>query len=106
MLVDLNMDLDEAQNPCSQLIANLLTKFSLINLMHHFRKRLRFLHLNTWTQVCQVTVLMSSYYYILVTNQCPFNLVGIRYMRNYSSYRFDLWLRLLRRPTRCHAHYL
>ena len=38
MLVDLNVDLDEAQNPLSQIIVNLLMGFDLIDLMHHFRQ--------------------------------------------------------------------
>ena len=78
------MDLDEAQKHCSQLIANLLTEFGLINLMHHFWQPLRFRHLTTWTQVCQVTVLREMYDYIPSTDQCIFELVGIRDTIKYS----------------------
>ena len=51
------MDLDEAQNLRSQIIFNLLTEFGLIDLMHHFRKHLRFHHLKAWTQVRQGTMM-------------------------------------------------
>ena len=47
LLGDINVDLDEAQNPCSQLVADLLTKFDLINLMNRFRQRLRCCHMKT-----------------------------------------------------------
>ena len=38
ILVDINVQLDEAQNLHSHIIADLLKKFGLINLMHHFQK--------------------------------------------------------------------
>ena len=57
LMVYPNMYLDEAQNLLSHIVSNILMEFSLINLMHHFRKHLRFRHLKTWTQVQQVTVL-------------------------------------------------
>ena len=47
VLGDINMDLDEDQNPCSQIFAELMTEFSLIDLMHHFWQHLCFLHLCT-----------------------------------------------------------
>ena len=45
------MDVDEAQNPHSQIVANTLTEFGLIDLMHHFRKLRYFYHLNMWARV-------------------------------------------------------
>ena len=60
VLGDINLGLYEAQNPCSQIFPKLLTKFGLIDLMHHLRQRLHFCHLKTWTQVCQGTVLRES----------------------------------------------
>ena len=36
LMGDLSVDLDEAQNPRSQFIANLLMEFYLIDLMHNF----------------------------------------------------------------------
>ena len=59
LMGDLNVDLDEAQNQCSQLVANMLLEFGLIDLMHHFRQHRRFRHLKTWTQIRQGTVLME-----------------------------------------------
>ena len=46
---DLNVDLDYAQNLRSQLVADMLVEFGLINLMHHFQQMRRFCHLKTWT---------------------------------------------------------
>ena len=74
--------------------------------MHHFRQRLRFCHLNMWTQVRQFTVLRFRCDYILVTNRRPLKLLGIRDMSNYSLYNFSLWARLLWRPTFCLVRYL
>ena len=56
MLVYLNMDLDESKKTRSRLVADLMTEFGIINLMHHFRKRICFLHLKIWTQVRQGAV--------------------------------------------------
>ena len=69
VLGDLNVDLDEAQNLRSQLVSDFLTEFGLINLMHHFRKRLRCCNLKTWTQVRQVTVSRAGCNYILGTDR-------------------------------------
>ena len=49
VLVDLNVNMDEAQNPRSRLVSNLLTEFVLIDFMHHFRQLLRFHNLKMWT---------------------------------------------------------
>ena len=68
VLVDINKGLDEAQNPCSQIVANLLTEFVLINLIHHYHKHICCFHLKTWTQVRQVTVFRERLNYILGTN--------------------------------------
>ena len=44
--------------------------------------------------------------YILGTDWRRLELVGIRYMRNFSSDHFVVRERLLLRPTRCHSCYL
>ena len=43
-----NDDILQAQNPHSQHVADLLMEFGLVDLFHHFRKRLLFRHLKTW----------------------------------------------------------
>ena len=100
------MGLDEAQNLRIYVVSKLLTGFGIIDLMHHFSKRLWCRHLKTWTQVRQETVLMESCDYILGTDRRLFKLVGIRDMRDYSSDHFALRAFLLQRPTRFHAGYL
>ena len=47
----INVDLDDACNLRSQLISDMMTKFGLIDLMHHFWQRRHLHHLNIWTQV-------------------------------------------------------
>ena len=93
------MDLDHAQKPRSYLVAYLLTEFGLIDLMHHFRKRLHFRHLKTWTHIHQGTLLKERCDYILGTDIHLLYIVGIRDMRKYSSYHFALQARLLQRPS-------
>ena len=106
LMGDINVDLDEAQNPCSQLISDILTEFGLINLMRHFWKRRHFRQLKTWTQVRQGTVLRERCYDIICTNCHIFGIAVIRYMMNYSSYHFALRVCFLQRPTKCHSLYL
>ena len=38
LMGDINVDLDEAQNPRSHLVADMLMEFVLINLIHNFQK--------------------------------------------------------------------
>ena len=90
MLGDINVYLDGAQNPRSQLVANLMTEFGLVDLMHHFWQRIHFHHLKTWTQVRQGTMFRARFNYIIGTNQCLFDLLRIKYMSNYSSDHFSL----------------
>ena len=106
LMEDLNEDLDEARNLCSQLVTNILTAFGLINLMHHFRQSCCFFHIKTWTQFRQGTMLSARCNYILGTYKRLFELVDIRDMSNYSSYHFALQVRLLQRLKRCHSCYL
>ena len=87
---ELNVDLDEDQNPHIQIFANTLMEFGLINLMHHFRKRKHLLHVKTWGQVWQGTVLRVRFEYTLGTDRRLFNIVGIKDMMNSSSYPFNL----------------
>ena len=51
----LNMDLDES--PRIQIVAGLLAEYGIIDLVRHFRPRLRFRNLKTWSKVQQGTVL-------------------------------------------------
>ena len=106
MLGDINVDLDESQNLRIQLVADLLTEFGLIDLIHQFCQRLCCRHLKTWTQVLQYTVLRAGCNYILSTDLYLFGLVGIRDMKKYSSDHFALRARLLQHPTLCHSRYL
>ena len=106
LLVDLNVDLDEAQNPRSQPIADLLMEFGLIDFIHTLRQRLCCCHPNTWPQICQVAVLRLRCNYILGTDQRLFKIVGIWDLRNYPSDHFVLRERLPQTPARCHGHYL
>ena len=77
VLIDLNVDPDEAQNPRSQIIANLLTEFGLIDLMYHFWQSLRCPHLKMWTQIRQGAVLRSRCDYIIGTDRRIFELLVI-----------------------------
>ena len=43
-----NDDILQTQNPHSQHVADLLMEFGLVDLFHHFRKRLLFRNLKTW----------------------------------------------------------
>ena len=99
------MYLYEAQNPHSQIVADLLIEFGLIDLMHHFQKRLRCHHLKMWTQVFQVTAFRDRCDYICGTNRHLFEVVGIRRMKNYYSDHFAVRAHLLQCPTLCNALY-
>ena len=95
----LKVDLNEARIPWIQRVADLLTEYGLIDLVPNFRQQRRFLKLKTWYQVRQGTVLQSRCDYILRTDRRIFELVGIQYMRNFSSDHFAL-------RARCHVQYL
>ena len=84
----------------------MMTEFGIINLMHHSQQHFLFRHLKMWTHFRQCTVIRARFDYILGTYRRLFGIVGIRYMRNYSSYHFALQARLLQRLTRCHTRYL
>ena len=56
-----------------------------------------------WSQVRQVKSLRARCNYILGTYQCPFGMVVIWDVRNYSSDHFALWDRLLQSLARCHG---
>ena len=103
---DINIYLDEAQNLCRQLVADILTEFSLIDLIHHFWKRHHLCHMKTWTQVQQGTVLKARCNYICGTYCRLFEIIGIRDMRNYSSDPLDLQAGLLQHLPQCHTSYL
>ena len=102
LMGNLNVDLDEAQKPRSQIVAIMLTEFGIVNLMHHFWKHRRFCHLKTWAQVQQGNVLRERYDYILGTNFRLFEILGIRDTRNYSSDHFSLRTYLLHCLTQFH----
>ena len=48
---DLNVDIGCLQNQRSQQAAYVLASFGLVDLLSHFRQRLRFRHMKTWWQV-------------------------------------------------------
>ena len=105
-LGNLNVDLDETRIPRSQRVADLLAEYVLIDLVLHFLQRHRFRNLKTWSQVWNGTVLCSRCDCIIGMDRRCFEIFGIRDMRNFSSDHFALRARLIRRPTRCYAHYL
>ena len=94
-LGDLNMDLDKARILWSQQMADLLSEYSLTDLVHHFRQCCMLRNLNTWSRVWQGTVLRSRCDYIICIDQCLFNLIGIRDMRNLLSDHLTLRAQLL-----------
>ena len=57
LLGDLNVDLDKARILRIQQVADLLTEYGPVYLVHHFRQCRRFRNLKTWYQVRQGTVL-------------------------------------------------
>ena len=103
---DFNVDLDAVQSSRSELLADLLMEFGLIDLIWHFRQCLRFLYLKTWAQFRQGTVIRLQCNYTLGTYQHRFEFVGILDIRNYVYDHFTLWAQILQRPTRCHDQYL
>ena len=94
-LGDLNMDLDKARILWSQQMADLLSEYSLTDLVHHSRQCCMLRNLNTWSRVWQGTVLRSRCDYIICIDQCLFNLIGIRDMRNLLSDHLTLRAQLL-----------
>ena len=84
MLGDLNADIGQYQNLRIQQVADLLMEFGLVDLLNHFRQRWKFYHMKTWSQVQRVRLLRTIYNYILGTDRCQFEIVGIKDVRNYS----------------------
>ena len=76
---DLNADAGLMKKPWNQKVADFLYYFGLVDLLGNFRKRLRFLHNNTWWQVHQGKFLCLRCDYILVSYRQVFKTVGIRY---------------------------
>ena len=103
---ELNADIGQAQNPCSQHIEDLLMKFGLVDLIHHFRQCWWFHHIKTWSHVQQGIFLEARCDYILRMDQRLFYMVGIKGIQNYSSDHLPLQARLLQHPTWCHMIYL
>ena len=100
------MEIGRLQNPRILQLADFLESFGLVNLLSHFRHRVRLCHMNTCWQVQQSRFLHSRCNYVLGSNLRLFETVGIRYLRNFLSGHFALRKRLLQRPTRCHGVYL
>ena len=76
----------------------------LMKLLFHFRQRWRFRHMKTWSQMRQGRVMQAISYYILGTDRRRFEMLGIRDVRNYPSYHFILWGRLIICPTNSGHH--
>ena len=93
------VDLDDSRSSKSQRMVDLLTEFSLIDLVCHFQKYRRFRDLKTWTQVRQGTVICLIFNYILRTYQLRFKVIRIWDMCNYMSNHFEIRAIILRRPT-------
>ena len=83
VLGELNINLDQVRIPHIQRVADLITDYSLVDLVRHFFQRRRFRHLKTLSQVQQETVIQSRCEYNLRTYWCCFDLVEIREMRNF-----------------------
>ena len=103
ILGDLNMDLNKARSPRSQLVADLLAEYGLIDLVWHFHQRRRFRNLKTWYQIRRGTALRPRCYHIIGTDRQRFELVGIHNMQKFSSDHFALSERIIQRPTLCHT---
>ena len=78
----LNADIRQAQNPRSHQVDDLLMEFGLVDILHHFRKRCRFLHMKTWLQVQRGRFMRTRCDYILGTDWRQFEMVVIRDVRN------------------------
>ena len=53
VMEDLNAEIGRLQNPRNQQVAYFLEPFVLVDIIDHFRQRLRFRHMNTWWKVQQ-----------------------------------------------------
>ena len=99
VLRDLNAVIERMQNPRIQQVIDLLASFGLVDLLSHFRQRIRLRHLKAWWQVQKGTFLCSLCDYILVSDLRLFKTVGMRDPRNFASDHFAICAQLLQRPT-------
>ena len=100
VLGDLSANIVQAQNPCSQQVANLLMDFRLMELLLHFRQRRRYRQMKTWSLMIQGRAMQARSYYIMGTDWRHFKMVGIRGVSNYPSEHLVLQSRLLIYPNK------
>ena len=86
----INADIGHSQKPRSQQVADMLMYFGPLDLLRHFHQRLRFLQLNTCSQVRQSRLLRARCHYILGSDRQLFEIVGVRDIMNYSLDHFAL----------------
>ena len=68
----LSADISKPQNPHSQQVADLMTDFGLMNLLHHFWQCWRYLHVKTWPQERHGRAMGESSNNIMGTDQSRF----------------------------------
>ena len=90
-------------NPWYHQVSDFLASFSMLDLLDHFRKRLRFWINHTWWQVHQSKLLCSQCNYILGLYLRLFKIVGIRDLSNFSSNNVYLRAGLIWWSTQCHS---
>ena len=99
MIWDISSDIRKPQNPRSQKVADLMTEFELMNLLHHLFHRCRYRHINMWPRERQGRGMWSSSNYILGTDRRHSKMMGIRDVRKYPSDHLVLLARILFSPT-------
>ena len=104
VLRDLRADIGQSQNPRSHQVADLLMDFRQMDLLHHFRQRGRFWHMNTWYQMIQGRLMRAKSDNILGKYRRRLKMVVIRGIRNYPSYQFSLRDSLIICPTKAGHH--
>ena len=106
VLRDLNADVFWMGNSQDKQAAKFMVYLGPVELFDHFGQWLRPQHTKTWFQARQVKLLRFCCDYILGSNRRLFKIMGIRYMRNFSSENFALHTWLICQPTLLHSRYL
>ena len=75
-------NIGKPQNPCSQQVADLMTEFGMIDLLHHLLQCWRYRYMKTRTRERQGRAIQSSSNYILGMDCHRFEMIGIRAVRN------------------------
>ena len=98
----LNTNVSYTVNPWNQQVADFLAYFRMLDLLNHFRQRLRFRIKKTCWQVRISKLLCYRWNYIFGSDLRLFKTMGIRDLRNFLYNHFALRTRLIWRPTQCH----